>query len=338
MAAHSVAAVTTRGQAPVVLVRQPGGVPLRLLLGGPAVEVGRDCSGLVLTDPKVSRRHLSLRAADGAVRVTDLGSRNGTFVDGERLRGPHVLSRGEQVQLGRSTISLCDPRLPVEQARAAVAATSIELVTSSVLADPPDYAALPGNTRTLTVVFSDLEGADRVAGELGAHRWRAALVTHAAIVRRQVLRHGGLELRAHRDGFMLVFPSAHRALSFGAALHRARHAVARSRPAETPRARAGAHTAELLVGAGGDLFAPHVALASRVAGAARGGELLVTGLVRELVEPRGDIEFGPPRLVTLKDLGCDHLVHPVQWTRRADLSSPPAAAHGSSTTTERSPS
>jgi len=58
-----------------------------------------DC-GLVLADPKVSRRHARLRAReDGTVELTDLGSSNGTFVNGERVE-TRVLEGGEQIQCG----------------------------------------------------------------------------------------------------------------------------------------------------------------------------------------------------------------------------------------------
>jgi class 3 adenylate cyclase len=322
----TIVAVTTRSQGLVVLVRQPGRVPLRLLLDGPAIEVGRDCPGLVLTDPKISRRHLSLQAAGGAVRVTDLQSRNGTFVGGRRIRRTHVMATGERGQLGSCTISLADAPLSLPRALAdGPAATSMELVAASAVADPPDLAAMPSGARTLTLVFSDLEHAAGNAGRLGADRWRAVLEMHSAIVRRQADRRGGLELRSHEDGFLHGFPSAHEALSFAVDLHRALHVLARSRPADTVRARTGAHTGELLVGADGELVERHLAVGSRVAGAARGGELLVTGIVRELVEPTGDIEFGSPRLITLEGFRLEHLVHPVRWAPAPSLS--PTARH-----------
>ena len=53
---------------PAVVIRETGRVPLRLLLGDAAIEVGRDCAGVLLTDPQISRRHLSLTAVGEAVR------------------------------------------------------------------------------------------------------------------------------------------------------------------------------------------------------------------------------------------------------------------------------
>jgi adenylate cyclase len=54
-------------------------------------------------------------------------------------------------------------------------------------------------------------------------------------------------------------------------------------------------------------------MAARVSTQAQGGEVLVSSLVREIVEPRGDVQFGASRSVDLKGLGGSHLVHPVRW-------------------------
>jgi class 3 adenylate cyclase len=301
---------------PAVVIREPGRTPLRLVLDRAPIEVGRDCRGVLLSDPQISRRHLSLHAADGAVQVTDLGSTNGTRLDGDRIEGTRVLEPGQVVELGATTITL----LPDETEPASaddVRGTSIDLVAAAAAADPPDFAALSADAGTLTIVFSDIEGSTRRAVEVGDTRWMQLLETHNAVVRRQVARHRGTEIKAQGDGFMLSFQSAGRALSCMVDVQRALHALARSRPTDGLRVRVGVHTGEVIVGDDGDLFGRHVVIASRVADAARGGEILVSGLVRELVETSGDFTFGPPRLVTLKGLGSEHPVHPVVWDDRA---------------------
>jgi FHA domain len=68
---------------------------------------------LQLAGEKVSRHHAVIEIGDGgAVVLRDLGSRNGVFVDGQRLSGPRVLSGGEQLRIG-------DQQLRVEGAAAA---------------------------------------------------------------------------------------------------------------------------------------------------------------------------------------------------------------------------
>src|SRR4051794_21736761 len=59
---------------------------------------------LVLTDPTISRYHVELQSDDG-VQVRDLGSRNGTFINGVRVRTA-VVPVGARVRLGGSVIQL----------------------------------------------------------------------------------------------------------------------------------------------------------------------------------------------------------------------------------------
>ncbi len=83
-------------------------------MAGTAVElsrvvvVGRDVGcDLALPDEQISRRHAALEPrADGTVILTDLGSTNGTFVNGHRLAGPVLLSGGEELRLGDTTCAV----------------------------------------------------------------------------------------------------------------------------------------------------------------------------------------------------------------------------------------
>lgn len=86
-----------------------------LLLAGPQagrrhevtgeVIIGRSPScTIALEDAKVSRRHVRLVVEDGEAKVMDLGSRNGTLVNGEKLEGEVVLLPGDRLQVGDSTV------------------------------------------------------------------------------------------------------------------------------------------------------------------------------------------------------------------------------------------
>jgi class 3 adenylate cyclase len=63
----------------------------------------------------------------------------------------------------------------------------------------------------------------------------------------------------------------------------------------------------------GDLFGKTVSLAARIANQANGGEILVSSLVREIVESSGGLAFGPSREVVLQGLPGEHLLHPLLW-------------------------
>jgi S1-C subfamily serine protease len=70
--------------------------------------IGRDgrCD-LVVRDEKVSRQHALLKLhGDGQAILQDLGSANGTFVNGRRIQAPLLLQGGEQVQVGDTVVSL----------------------------------------------------------------------------------------------------------------------------------------------------------------------------------------------------------------------------------------
>jgi DNA-binding winged helix-turn-helix (wHTH) protein len=57
-------------------------------------------SVLPLNSTTVSRRHALIRISDGAATLEDLGSKNGTSVDGRRLRSPRKLTHGDQIRFG----------------------------------------------------------------------------------------------------------------------------------------------------------------------------------------------------------------------------------------------
>jgi S1-C subfamily serine protease len=69
---------------------------------------GSDCE-LTLADGEASRRHALLRPqADGSVVLEDLGSTNGTFVNGRRINGPVTLRGGERVRIGDTELNFLD--------------------------------------------------------------------------------------------------------------------------------------------------------------------------------------------------------------------------------------
>lgn len=66
----------------------------------------------------VSRQHCAILVQDGKVVLRDLGSKNGTFVNGERLAGERVLKDGDEVKAGKLEFSMVIEQ-PAEAKRAA---------------------------------------------------------------------------------------------------------------------------------------------------------------------------------------------------------------------------
>jgi hypothetical protein len=77
------------------------GTSSRHPLSGRPLHVGRGAQNdIVLTDDAVSTRHLRVWAEPDGVRIEDLGSRNGTWLDGARITGVVTLPPGREVRIG----------------------------------------------------------------------------------------------------------------------------------------------------------------------------------------------------------------------------------------------
>ena len=81
---------------------------------GRVIEVDRELTvgriegnDVVVVDPRVSSRHATLKPAEDGIELTDNGSTNGTFVNGQRLSGSVLLTGGEEVRIG-STVMVAE--------------------------------------------------------------------------------------------------------------------------------------------------------------------------------------------------------------------------------------
>jgi class 3 adenylate cyclase len=189
--------------------------------------------------------------------------------------------------------------------------TPIEAVASAVSEERPDLRANVAPDGTVTMLFTDIENSTNLTERLGDTEWMKVLQAHNTIVREQVKTNGCFEIKSLGDGFMIAAQKADDALRCAIGIQRglARYNEGAAEPINV---RMGLHTGEVLKDAD-DFFGKHVILASRIAGKARGGEILVSSLLRELTESGGDIRFGESREVELKGLSGKHLVHEVMW-------------------------
>ncbi|HTX32986.1 MAG TPA: DUF3662 and FHA domain-containing protein [Solirubrobacteraceae bacterium] len=71
--------------------------------GGATLGRSRQCD-IVLSDPNVSRQHAEIRARGGSWVVTDLGSTNGSRINGRPMEGSEVVRPGDEIELGSTVL------------------------------------------------------------------------------------------------------------------------------------------------------------------------------------------------------------------------------------------
>jgi class 3 adenylate cyclase len=189
---------------------------------------------------------------------------------------------------------------------------SIDIVASSVGNNRPNLAPHAAPDGTVTLVFSDMEGFTAMTERLGDLKAREVIRDHNAIVREQLAAHAGYEVELQGDGFLLAFGSARQALLCAIAVQRAFSAYNEKHTEQPIHVRIGLHTGEVLKDAD-KFFGKTVILAARIAAQAKGGEILVSSLLKELTESVGDIRFGKSREVDLKGISETQRVFTVEW-------------------------
>ena len=126
-----------------------------------------------------------------------------------------------------------------------------------------------------TVLFTDIVGSTKKASELGDRRWQSLLGQHDQILRAQIEKFRGREVKALGDGFLATFDGPARAVRC------ATNMIESVRPLDL-QVRSGVHTGEVEV-KGDDITGIAVHIAARIAALASGGQVLVSSTVRDLV-------------------------------------------------------
>jgi predicted component of type VI protein secretion system len=143
-------------------------------LEGDQLVIGRDASnGIAINDAEISRKHSRLTFQGGKYVLEDLGSTNGTFINGQRLAGQVVLKPGDVVSLGEQIVLMYDaidqdpgatmvsPRHakltppPVRSSAPAPAPTSAPMPAPSYT-PAPAYSGAPAKKTNLTPIFIGL--------------------------------------------------------------------------------------------------------------------------------------------------------------------------------------
>jgi class 3 adenylate cyclase/tetratricopeptide (TPR) repeat protein len=166
---------------------------------------------------------------------------------------------------------------------------------------------------TVTILFSDVEGSTSLTarrGDLPAHD---LLNAQRELVRGQIEKHSGYEVKSMGDGFMVAFGSARLAISCAMAMQRALYEHNLRQPADDRIAvRIGLNTGEV-ISQDEDLYGETVNVASRVAAKAKGGEIFISEAVRMVLARAPDIELVDRGRFRLKGIPERRRLYEIRW-------------------------
>jgi class 3 adenylate cyclase len=153
-----------------------------------------------------------------------------------------------------------------------------------------------------TVMFTDIVGSTEHAAEVGDRRWRELLQAHEQTSRREVARQRGRLVKTLGDGVLATFDGPARAVRCAQAIQKAVRTLGLE-------VRAGVHTGEV-ERMGDDVGGLAVHLGARVGALARGGEVLASQTVKDLVVGSG-IEWEERGEHTLKGVPGEWRIYAV---------------------------
>ena len=149
-----------------------------------------------------------------------------------------------------------------------------------------DAAAIPTEETEIveqaTILFSDIVSSTDLVTQLGDSAARDIFLKHDQIIRKQVKNHGGRELQNLGDGFMLSFKSASAAIKCACEIQRDI-----SKKVASIKVRIGINTGEVVRREGEHPFGQAVVVASRILSRAKGGQVLVSDVTKQLASGGG---------------------------------------------------
>jgi class 3 adenylate cyclase/tetratricopeptide (TPR) repeat protein len=162
---------------------------------------------------------------------------------------------------------------------------------------------------TKTILFTDVEGSTNLRTRVGDDAAHTVLREHEETIRDLIASSGGREVKSLGDGFMAAFVSARSAVDCAVAIQRAFEAFGE----EGLRVRVGVNAGDVREEAG-DLYGSAVNAAARIAAAANGRQILVSGVVKDLAGTMPGVEFVDRGLFWLKGFPEKWRLHEVQWS------------------------
>lgn len=177
----------------------PTGDKIEALLNQAELEIGKaPHNKLVINDPTVSSTHAIVLVRDGGYTIVDLGSSNGTFINGNRLGSEaHTLQHGDKIQLGNVLLTYRNPAETTENKTARLSLEALEEVRrrASLRSDPahsfprtdPGVAAVPPSKITTAAEDESAEKPEKKKKKKKDDRLKAAWVGGISRILAQVL-------------------------------------------------------------------------------------------------------------------------------------------------------
>src|SRR6202048_1426948 len=143
---------------------------------------------------------------------------------------------------------------------------------------------------TVTIMFTDVEGSTQMLSSRGFTLSHEIMKAYESIMEDKINEHAGRRIKGLGDGVMVSFGSVRHAAECAMEIQRAIAEYSKQNPERKLKIRIGINTGEVVEEAG-DIFGAAVNVAARVADKAKGGEILVSEVVRELVGPVSEMKF-----------------------------------------------
>ncbi len=143
---------------------------------------------------------------------------------------------------------------------------------------------------TVTIMFTDVEGSTQMLSSRGFTLSHEIMKAYESIIEEKITEHAGRRIKGLGDGVMVSFGSSRHAVECAIAIQRGIAEYSKQNPERKLKIRIGLNTGEVVEEAG-DIFGAAVNVAARVAGKAKGGEILVSEVVRNLVGPVAEMKF-----------------------------------------------
>lgn len=262
------------------------------------VVIGRslECD-IVVPNALMSRKHARISWDGERYVVEDLGTRNGTLVNREAVTAPRPVKDGDEIAL-----------------------PGIVLVFRST-EETMMFAAKPvAKATTLTFLFADLREYTTYTETRGDAAVAELIAEYRLLMRAEIAKADGAEIKTEGDSFFVTFESAAQALRCAIGMLREAARRSAARPERPIRIGIGLHAGEPVRRDDGDFVGSAVNVASRLASNAGAGELFVSEVVRGLMRTSGIAPMEERTGITLKGVQDVPRIFAVDWTEH-DLAS-----------------